>query len=111
VVNLNMQTNDITVEFLFFEGCPLAPKALLHLEQAIAQLKGQMKIAINHVDLMHPSTPDSLKRWGSPTILLNGHDISGAKPGEANNCRIYSSPGGVLSAQEIAEALIRESSL
>ena len=100
---------DITVEFLAFDGCPLAPKALQHLERAIERLRGRFEIAIRHVDLMDSATPESLKRWGSPTILLNGRDISGAEPGDANSCRIYPSPDGVLSEQEIIAALTEES--
>ena len=100
---------DITVEFLTFDGCPLAPKALRQLEQAVVQLQGKMSVAIRHVDLMNPATSDSFKRWGSPTILINGLDISGAEPGDANNCRIYTGPGGVLSEQDIVTVLTKES--
>ena len=101
--------HDITVEFLAFDGCPLAPNALRHLERAVDQLRGRMIIAIRHVDLMDPATPELMKRWGSPTILLNGRDISGTEPGDANSCRISSSPGGVPSEKEIVTALTKES--
>ena len=96
---------DMSVEFLAFDGCPLAPRALAHLELAIEQLQDSLKVAISQVDLMDPATPDSMKRWGSPTILLNQRDISGVEPGDANNCRIYPGTGGVLSVQEIVAAL------
>jgi len=100
--------HNISVQFLTFDGCPLAPKALRHLEQAINQLQGRLKVAVRQIDLMNPATPEALKRWGSPTILLNGHDISGATPGDANSCRIYSGPDGVLSEQEIVAALTKD---
>ncbi len=96
---------DITVEFLAFDGCPLAPRALAHLELAIEQLRDRLQVAIRQVDLMAPATPESMKRWGSPTILLNQRDISGVEPGDANCCRIYPGPGGVLSVEEIVAAL------
>ena len=101
----------MTVEFLAFEACPLAPRALSHLERAIDQLSSRVNIEINHVDLMHPETSDAMKRWGSPTILLQGRDISGAQPGDANSCRIYSGPDGVLSMHDIVKALIKESGI
>ncbi len=97
--------NKLTVEFLAFEGCPLAPKALHQLEQAVERIKKQLTVSIRQVDLMHPDTTESVQRWGSPTILLNGRDISGAEPGDANCCRIYPGPDGVLSEQEILDAL------
>ena len=101
--------NSITIDFLSFEGCPLAPKVLEHLQHAIKRLSSELQVSINEVDLMDPATPESLRRWGSPTILLNDQDISGAEPGNANNCRIYAGPGGVLSEQEIIEALTEKS--
>ena len=100
-----MPGNDIVVEFLAFDGCPLAPRALQHLEQGIEVLQGRLNVTIKQVDLMNPLTPETMKRWGSPTILFNGKDISGAPPGDANNCRIYSGPGGVLDVSEIITAL------
>ncbi len=100
--------DDIVVEFLAFDGCPLAPESFNQLEQAVEQLKGFLKVKINQIDLMCPSTSESLKRWGSPTILLNGLDISGAEQGDANCCRIYPGAGGVLSKQQIVAALMKE---
>ena len=100
--------NKITIEFLSFKGCPLAPLALIQLVQAIDQLHDRTTILLKQVDLLHPTTLDSMKRWGSPTILLNGREVSGDEPGDANNCRIYSGPGGVLSKQDIVAALNKE---
>ncbi len=97
-----------TVKFLSFEGCPLAPEALRVLESAVNQFRGRLHIAIEHIDLMDPDTADELKRWGSPTILLNGQDITGGQPGDANSCRIYPGPGGVPAVQEIVQALCEQ---
>lgn len=49
-------------------------------------------------------TPESFRRWGSPTLLINGRDILGASPSIANSCRIYQS-GGVPSEKEILNAI------
>jgi hypothetical protein len=96
------------VQFLSFEGCPRAPAALSALEAAIRSLPAELKFRLRRVDLMDPATPEDLKRWGSPTILLGGLDIAGGRPADAGNCRIYSGPGGVPDAREIAEALLRD---
>ena len=97
-----------SVKFLSFEGCPLAPEMLGVLHSAINQLRDTLQINIEHIDLLNPGTPFRLKRWGSPTILLNEQDITGGQPGDANSCRIYPGPGGVPTAQEIVQALCRE---
>ena len=97
-----------TVKFLSFEGCPLAPEMLEVLKSAINQLRDTLQINIEHIDLMDPRTPVEFRRWGSPTILLNERDITGAQPGDANSCRIYRGPGGVPAEQEIVQALCRE---
>ena len=95
------------IKFLSFDGCPLAPEVLKVLESAVSQLRDTLQIDIEHIDLMAPDTTDELKRWGSPTILLNEQDITGAQPGDANSCRIHPGPGGVPPTAEIVEALSR----
>ena len=96
------------IKFLSFDGCPLAPEALNALESAVGQLRDAVQIEIEHIDLLDPDTADELKRWGSPTILLNELDITGAPPGDANSCRIYPGPDGVPATGEIIEALSRD---
>jgi hypothetical protein len=91
------------VQFLWFEGCPLATRAREALIEALQQLDKQIKF--QEIDLLAASTTDELKRWGSPTILINGRDITGASPGGACNCRIYQGPGGVPAVQDIVDAL------
>jgi len=97
--------NPHIVEFLSFEGCPLAPRALDVLEKAVGQLRSELQITIQQIDLLDSDTPDYLKHWGSPTILLHGRDITGANQCDATNCRIYSGPGGVPAQQDILSAL------
>jgi mercuric ion transport protein len=42
-----------------------------------------------------PETPDYARRYGSPTILVNGQDVSGEPPSDNNNCcRLYDQPDG-----------------
>ena len=97
--------NSPTIQFLFFDGCPLAPRARTNLEQAVNSLPSDKSLSFEEVDLMSRHTPNELKRWGSPTILVNGCDITGAAPGDSCSCRIYASEGGVPTAQEIASVI------
>ena len=96
---------EMAVSFLYFDGCPLAPKARANLACAIDQLHPDIRVGLVEVDLMDPHTPDSLRYWGSPTILIDDQDITGAEQGSACSCRIYASEGGVPSADEITQAI------
>jgi len=57
------------------------------------------------VDLLDAATPDSLKGWCSPTILVDGNDVAGDKRGEAIGCRVYDGPERVPAPEVIATAI------
>jgi len=93
------------VSFLAFDGCPLAPRALDNLLAAICLLDSEIPVDYEKIDLLSDSTPNEVKRWGSPTILINGADLAGHSKGDACGCRIYSSEGGVPTMDEILDAI------
>ena len=76
----------IRVQFLAFDGCPLAEAARKELDAAVSEagLAGYEEI-----DILDPETPENLRGWGSPTILVNGADVTGNTKGEGVGCRIY----------------------
>jgi hypothetical protein len=91
----------VRIQLLTFDGCPLADAAREQLEAALAEL------GINHyeeLDLQAPGTPESLRGWGSPTILVDGADITGQPKGGSLSCRVYGGPDKVLSAANIISA-------
>lgn len=59
------------------------------------------------------ATPPALRAFGSPTVLVNGADVSGggdaAAKADANSCRVYVDECGCLcgapSAQQIIQAI------
>lgn len=104
---MTVMTTDLTVSFLYFDGCPLAPKARDNILAAIEQVEPGIQAHFEEVDLMAPDTPDDIMRWGSPTILINGEDIIGAERGSACSCRLYASDGGVPTTREIVAAIDR----
>jgi mercuric ion transport protein len=53
------------------------------------------------IDILDPKTPDELRGWGSPTILVDGVDITGQPKGDSVSCRVYSGPKGVPEKSEI----------
>ena len=93
------------ISFLSFTGCPLAPQARSNLVDAINTLDSDLNIDFEEVDLLSDSTPNEVKRWGSPTILINGADLMGFSKGDACGCRIYNSDGGVPTISEIVDAV------
>ena len=93
------------IQFLSFDDCPLAKNTLRYLNDAIEQAGLVGQCSVEHIDIMSPETPETLRRWGSPTILMNGRELTGQAPGDAAGCRIYSGPGGLPTRMQIARFL------
>ncbi len=94
--------NTARIQFLMFEGCPLADAAREQLEAALAELGID---DYEEIDLQAPDTPESLRGWGSPTILIDGADVTGQPKGESLSCRVYDGPERVPNAKDIARAV------
>ena len=93
---------NLRIQFLSFPGCPNADPARAALEQAlkVCGLPGRY----DDVNVMDEFTPEELKGWGSPTILVNGADIAGGEAADQASCRVYES-GLVPDTDQIATAL------
>ena len=96
---------DIKVQFLAFEGCPLAEAARRALEQALAECEIE---DYEEVDLLHPEVSEEARGWGSPTILINGADVSGRPKGDGIGCRIYHEKERVPSSATIVTRINEE---
>ncbi|MFK7967090.1 MAG: hypothetical protein AB8C46_24285 [Burkholderiaceae bacterium] len=90
------------IQFLYFSGCPLAEPARKNLAEALIQCGLS---DFEEIDILKPDSPEDLRGWGSPTILLNGEDVTGQPKGNSVSCRIYPFEGGVPDAQTIASAI------
>lgn len=90
------------IQLLVFQGCPLAGAARDSLVTALSSLGLR---TFEEIDILDPATPDELKAWGSPTILVDGEDVTGATGGDGIGCRVYGSPQGVPSPETIAEKI------
>jgi hypothetical protein len=67
---------------------------------------------IEEVDTTHRGTPEHLRGWGSPTILVGGMDIEGQEAPTGASCRLYRDPAGRLSdlpAEETLRAAVMRS--
>jgi len=88
------------IELVYFEGCPNAVQARANIQTAVDAFGRAVECA--EWDLMDEATPDDFKRYGSPTVLIDGSDVTGDGPGNnAMACRADGAP----SVEAIAERL------
>lgn len=90
------------IQFLAFNGCPLAAPAKKNLETALADC-GMSDY--EEIDILDPKVPEDMRGWGSPTILVNGCDVSGIPKGNSVSCRVYPNSEGVPDVQSIIACL------
>jgi hypothetical protein len=93
-----------TIELIYFEGCPNAEPARENLRQAISalDLPGEWQ----EWEQGDPQVPEYVKQHGSPTILVNGRDVTGAEAGVGGAaCRTDGVPSTDTIRAAIEEAL------
>jgi hypothetical protein len=86
------------VELIYHAGCPNVGAARAVLLRAF--VRAQRDAHWVEWDGESPECPDHARGYGSPTILVDGEDVAGARPGAASNCRL-----GMPAEEEIAAAL------
>ena len=74
------------IQLLSFPGCPNADATREALRRTL--IASGLPPSFEEVDVTAPETPDRLRAWGSPTILVDGHDLAGAAP-TGPGCRFY----------------------
>jgi hypothetical protein len=88
------------IELVYFSGCP-------HVDAARAALRGALQgmglpARWREWDQARPETPERLQGHGSPTVLVDGEDVTRAELRNAGQaCRA----DGIPSSQMIAAAL------
>ena len=96
-----------TVELVYDRDCPNLESARAHLLKAF----GQAGITPHWSEYLigNPAVPQHARGYGSPTILVDGRDVSGVLPVSEDSCRVYVDEQGrfsrVPAVQEIATAL------
>ena len=99
----------MTVELLYWDGCPSYPEARELLETVLREHGSDAQIQIRHVDT--PEDAAELRFPGSPTIRIDGRDVdpAGAAEPPSLTCRIYYLPDGrvspIPSREQLEEAL------
>lgn len=85
------------IQLLHFEGCPNVDAARAALRDALAAEK--LDASVDEIDIERPDAPAWARGWGSPTILIDGRDVTGQERSNASSCRLY--PGGAPSVDSI----------
>jgi hypothetical protein len=99
----------VTVEFLYWEGCPSHPEARELLEEVLEARGVDATVDIREVRTQEEAR--ALGFPGSPTIRVDGRDVDpvGADDPPSLSCRIYHLPNGRVSPvptrEQIEEAL------
>jgi len=97
------------VQLLYFPGCPNAAAAR-ELLLRVLESEG-LTVRIEEIDVTSPESPERLRGWGSPTILIDDADVAGEKAPGGACCRLYRGSDaltrGVPEEQAIPAALRR----
>jgi len=95
----------MNVELIYFSDCPNISLARDRLSQAFA-LSG-LAPQWQEWERSDPAAPDHVRAWGSPTILVNGRDVTGMAPlsDDAGACRVYALPSGAFDGAPAVETI------
>ena len=75
------------VELLYFPDCPHVAAARAQLSRAFAVIG--VVPAWTEVDVSAPGAPEYTRGYGSPTVLVNGREVTGTPRGGGTSCRVY----------------------
>ena len=99
------------IQIVTFQGCPNASATRAALERALAS--AGIANRIEEVDTSAPETPEPLRGWGSPTVLIDGVDVEGQAAPTGPNCRLYRDVEGKVQGappESLLSAAIRHAS-
>lgn len=86
------------IELVYFPGCPNVEAARTAIREAL--VAASMPADWREWNRDDDATPEVLRRYGSPTVLVNGTDVAPASS-DGTCCRIYAGQGGMLPAPSV----------
>lgn len=87
------------IQLIYFEGCPHVAATRAALRDALATTAH----VVEEIDTGRADAPDWARRWGSPTVLIDGVDVAGLAPSDSACCRLY--PTGAPTVAQITARL------
>ncbi|HEX7021627.1 MAG TPA: hypothetical protein VF171_02140 [Trueperaceae bacterium] len=82
----------ITVELLYFVGCPSYQKVWRDVADVLAETNLNANVRLVNVDSV--ALADALHFAGSPSVKVNGQDLEGYEGRGVMACRLYRENGG-----------------
>lgn len=86
----------MTVELLYFEGCPSYATLLTHLQEIIAREGVQSDVELRRIETDEDA--QDARFLGSPSVRINGSDVEEAARDRRDfglKCRLYQTPTGL----------------
>ncbi len=93
-----------SVVLLFDDDCPNVDLAREQLRLAFEQI-GVAPHWREHL-LDSPDLPEHARGYGSPTILVDGKDVTGSAPSNSRCCRVYQDAEGAFRRAPSAEKIV-----
>ncbi len=87
------------IDLVYFEGCPHAASARQRLRDALVSLESSARWS--EWDTGAAATPEHLRGYSSPTVLVNGLDVERKAPASGAGCAV----GGGPSLEVLRDAL------
>lgn len=93
------------IELIYDGDCPNRDKARSQLRLALDELG--LPAQWKEWERSNPEAPAHVRNYGSPTILVDGKDVAGAKPSDgASSCRLYEGRNGGFEGIPPLEAIV-----
>lgn len=96
------------IELVYDRDCPNVDRARGAIREALGTLG--VPPVWHEWDRQAEQTPEALRHFGSPTVLVNGRDIGCDENGEpepdANSCRVYVDETGCLCGAPSARLIL-----
>jgi hypothetical protein len=84
----------MNVELIYDKDCPNVSVARAQLQRAFSATR--IPPHWREWDRSAPNTPHHVRRYGSPTILVDGRDVAGMEPcDDQDSCRVYPDSGAL----------------
>ncbi|HMN14602.1 MAG TPA: hypothetical protein PKD55_19970, partial [Bellilinea sp.] len=84
----------MTINLLYFDGCPSWNTALTNLQAALKE--EQLDYSINPIKVETDQEAVTTKFLGSPSFQIDGKDFwPENRSAYSMNCRVYKTPGGL----------------
>lgn len=82
------------IEILYFDGCPNHEVADKRVREVLNEMRIQAEVV--HVNVKDESIAQEVRFPGSPTIRVNGEDVTPGSNGEpfSMRCRVYPTSSG-----------------